>query len=505
MKEKNIFWRIFHYMNPKRIERKMVYLWTFWIIFNVVLFCIPNSVSRDSFWILVPMAGLFIYALVTKDVMQSLLMGTIAMYILWYKTGTISHFFSDCETVLADMENIEMYMSFFLCGGLIIALKRSGATKAFSEFITSKFGGSERLIHGSAGIYAGIMSIDDYVSAQTAGAAFSPLTDKIKKPRLALAYIIRTFSICVSAMLPFGAWGYFIIFQIADASNVKSRGDATSIFMQSIPFMFYAIVACIVAFLFAMGVIPKIGPMKKAYEMASHGKQMGDLAGTDEEKEAAEEEDFDETDPRKQHISIWNLLLPMIVIAVALIATGLNCFLAFGITVIFTAALYVLQGIMTIGEYVQCIVDGFIDMVDMVIILMIGYTMQEVMYTMGMENFVSGVCGAIPFAALIPVILYVFFSCTEFLYSLNYTLYQIAIPVMMTVLPALGANVPLCLGAIISAGLFGANACVVSDLGIISARACRVTVYVQYRTSLPYVLISGGICVIMYLIAGFVF
>lgn len=39
-------------------------------------------------------------------------------------------------------------------------------------------------------------------------------------------------------------------------------------------------------------------------------------------------------------------------------------------------------------------------------------------------------------------------------------LYQIAIPVMMMVLPGIGANVPLCLGAIISAGLFGVNACV---------------------------------------------
>ena len=44
---------------------------------------------------------------------------------------------------------------------------------------------------------------------------------------------------------------------------------------------------------------------------------------------------------------------------------------------------------MTISEYVQCVVDGFIDMVDMVIILMIGYAMQEVMYTMGIEGFVQ--------------------------------------------------------------------------------------------------------------------
>nr|WP_288664762.1 Na+/H+ antiporter NhaC family protein [uncultured Anaerostipes sp.] len=447
------------------------------------------------------MAGLFIYALVTKDVMQSLLMGTFSMYILWYKLGSITAFFNDCKVVLSDEENIEMYMSFFLCGGLIIAMKRSGATKAFTEFVTNKFGQSEKMILTTSGIYAGIMSIDDYVSAFTAGAAFSPLIDKIKKPRLALAYVIRTLSICVSAMLPVGAWGYFIIFQIADAKNIENKAAATDLFMKSVPFMFYAIIACIVALLFAFGLLPKLGHMKKAYEMSDQGKQLGELTDGSEQ----EENDFDESDPKKQHISIWNLLIPMITIAIALIATGLNCFLAFGITLIVTAVLYILQGIMTISEYVQCVVDGFIDMVDMVIILMIGYTMQEVMYTMGMEGFVQNVCNMIPIISLIPFVLFVFFSFTEFLYSLNYTLYQIALPVMIVVLTRLGANVPLCIGAIISAGLFGANACVVSDLGIVSARASRVTIYDQYESSLPYVFISGAISALFYLIAGFIF
>ena len=501
MKEKSILWRIFHYMNPKRIDSKMVRLWTFWIIFNIILFLIPHSISKESFWILVPMAGLFIYALVTKDLMQSLLMGTFSMYILWYKLGSITAFFNDCKVVLADEENIEMYMSFFLCGGLIIAMKRSGATKAFTEFVTNKFGQSEKMILTTSGIYAGIMSIDDYVSAFTAGAAFSPLIDKIKKPRLALAYVIRTLSICVSAMLPVGAWGYFIIFQIADAKNIANKAAATDLFMKSVPFMFYAIIACIVALLFAFGLLPKLGHMKKAYEMSDQGKQLGELTDGSEQ----EENDFDESDPKKQHISIWNLLIPMITIAIALIATGLNCFLAFGITLIVTAVLYILQGIMTISEYVQCVVDGFIDMVDMVIILMIGYTMQEVMYTMGMEGFVQNVCNMIPIISLIPFVLFVFFSFTEFLYSSNYTLYQIALPVMIVVLTRLGANVPLCIGAIISAGLFGANACVVSDLGIVSARASRVTIYDQYESSLPYVFISGAISAFFYLIAGFIF
>ena len=122
-----------------------------------------------------------------------------------------------------------------------------------------------------------------------------------------------------------------------------------------------------------------------------------------------------------------------------------------------------------------------------------------------MEAFVESVLGAIPIVSLIPFLIFVFFSCSEFLYSLNYTLYQIAIPVLMVVLTKLGANVPLCLGALISAGLFGANSCVVSDLGIISARSCRVKVYDQYRTSLPYFVIAAVITAVMYLVCGFVF
>lgn len=187
---------------------------------------------------------------------------------------------------------------------------------------------------------------------------------------------------------------------------------------------------------------------------------MGQLTDGSEE----EENGFDEEDPRKQNISALNLLIPL-----------------------------------------ASAVDGFIDMVDMTIILMLGYAMQEVMDTMGMEGLVQKICQMVPVVSLIPFIIFVLFSFSEFLYSLNYTLYQIAIPVMIIVLPKLGANLPLCIGAIVSARLFGANACVVSDLGIISARASRVTVYDQYESSLPYVLIAGAISAILYLIAGFIF
>lgn len=499
MESANIFKRIAYAMNPKHNDKTMVKLWIFWIIFNVVLWFIPKSATEGTILLLLPIVGLFIYALTTKDVLSALFLGTLSMYILWYKGGAIGHFFEDAETALSDPEDIEMYMSFFLCGGIIIAMKRVGATEAFANFIVRHFGHNEKLIMTSAGVYAGATSIDDYVSALTAGAAFSPLVDAIKKPRLALAYVIRTISINISEMLPVGAWGYFVIYQIAAADNVASRAEATGIFGQTIPFMFYCIVASVIAILFALGLFPKIGPMKEAYrQIEKDGTQMG----ADDKAIEEEMEDVDENDHRHDHVSIWNLILPIVVIVVSLIATDLNCYLAFGIATVFTGVFYILQGLMTVKEYFQAILDGFLDMMDMVLILMIGYIMQEVMYAMGMEAFVEGVLSAVPIAGILPFLIFLFFSVEEYLYSLNYTLFQIAIPVLLVVLPKVGANVPLCLGALISASLFGANACLVSDLGIISARSCRVTIYDQYRTSLPYFLISAGITAVLYLVVG---
>lgn len=154
MDSKNIFKRILYYMNPKHIEPKMVKLWAFWIVFWVVLFLVPTKMVTGSFWILVPLAGLFVYALVTKDVMQSLVLGTFSCYILWYKGACFGGFINDLYTVLGDPENIEMYMSFFLCGGLIIAMKRTGSTKAFTEFVTSKEKGKAAAVMVTAGVYA---------------------------------------------------------------------------------------------------------------------------------------------------------------------------------------------------------------------------------------------------------------------------------------------------------------------------------------------------------------
>ena len=151
MDSKNIFKRILYYMNPKHIEPKMVKLWAFWIVFWVVLFLVPTKMVTGSFWILVPLAGLFVYALVTKDVMQSLVLGTFSCYILWYKGACFGGFINDLYTVLGDPENIEMYMSFFLCGGLYYSYEANWKHKGIYRVCDKQGKGKSSCRYGDSG------------------------------------------------------------------------------------------------------------------------------------------------------------------------------------------------------------------------------------------------------------------------------------------------------------------------------------------------------------------
>ena len=197
MNSSNIFKRIVYYMNPKRMEPKRRNVWIFWIIFNIGLYLLPNDVVRGSFLCLLPTIGEFAYAIIIKNVYEAIVLGTIANYIMWYKGAFVTAFVENTVYNLCDPETILMIASFLLCGGMIVMFTRSGVTKSFGELIVKKFGRNEKLVLTSAGIFTGAMSVDDYIASLTSGAAFSPLMDTMKKPRMALSFVIKTFSMCL--------------------------------------------------------------------------------------------------------------------------------------------------------------------------------------------------------------------------------------------------------------------------------------------------------------------
>ncbi|MDD5922966.1 MAG: hypothetical protein PUC44_07320 [Eubacteriales bacterium] len=507
MDTSNFFKRIGHYMNfsyLKEQNKRRFYVWIFWIAFMVFLWFFPTKYVPGTILCLLPIAGQFAYAILTHEVYEALILGTIANYIFWYKGAFMTKFVDNTVKNLQDGETILMIASFLLCGGMIVMFTRSGVTVSFGKFLTKKFGKSEKRILTSAGIIAGVMSVDDYISSLTNGAAFSPIMNNIKKPRMALSFMIKTFSTCASCLLPYGAWGFYIIYQIEAAKNVDGLMDAFHIFLRTIPYQFFPICACVICLLFAFGKMPKLGKMKDAYEAAERGEQYGAA-----EKTSGDDiELIDEmvaADPRKQNVGVFNLVIPIIILIIAMFATGFNGFLCFIIPMIICGFMYILQGIFRLDEYIECFIQGCRDMMDMTIILILGYSLQTVLAEMSFDTFILKVCNIIPVAGLIPFFFFVYFGLEEYLVTMNYTLYLLLFPTLMVVLPQVGANVPLCIAAVISAGVFGGNNCIVSDLGIIAAKSCQVDIYDQFVCCQPYYWISFVISAALYLAVGLIF
>ena len=165
---------------------------------------------------------------------------------------------------------------------------------------------------------------------------------------------------------------------------------------------------------------------------------------------------------------------------------------------------FIAQGIFTLKEYVEVMLDGFKDMIDLTILLIFGYMLGDVMSELGFAEFIAGVARHVSIAGLFPAIVFILFCITEYLCTLNWTLYVIALPILYQVAPQVGANLTLTVAAMISAGLFGSNTCPFSDGGIVVAKGCKMDLYDHSFSSMPYFILAAVITAVLYLAAGMI-
>ena len=80
--------------------------------------------------------------------------------------------------------------------------------------------------------------------------------------------------------------------------------------------------------------------------------------------------------------------------------------------------------------------------------------------------------------------------------------YGIMIPIAMPLAIALGLPPSLVLAAVIGGGVFGDHCSPISDTTIIASLAAGCDHIDHVRTQMPYALVTGGIAVVLYLVAG---
>ena len=104
---------------------------------------------------------------------------------------------------------------------------------------------------------------------------------------------------------------------------------------------------------------------------------------------------------------------------------------------------------------------------------------------------------------LLPLLVFASLSLIAVTTGSSWGLYAVAIPLVVPLAAHLGSNVLLNCGAIVSAGAFGANACLYSDATILTAQSTECNNMENGINQMPYALLAFGLSCLTYLVMGY--
>jgi Na+/H+ antiporter NhaC len=135
--------------------------------------------------------------------------------------------------------------------------------------------------------------------------------------------------------------------------------------------------------------------------------------------------------------------------------------------------------------------------------LLFSYVLKNLGDEMGLTQFVIQSVTPIVSKQLLPIVIFVSLGAISFATGNSWGLYAIAIPMVAALSKEVGTDIWLCMGAVVSAGAFGAHACFYSDATILASQGTECNNYAHATTQLPFAMVSFVLACIIFLIMGF--
>lgn len=446
---------------------------------------------------LLPAAIVIVLAIISKRTTEPLLIGCVASYVIIHGVRFITPLIDCLFTVVTDYDNVWLILVCGLFGSLVALLNASNGTQAIARALgrVCKNGKRTMLASWVLGI---LIFVDDYMNIMTISSCMTKLSDKHKKPREALAYVIDSTGAPTCVLLPFSTWAIFYAGAFFELEEVRTLGygDAMSTYIHAIPFMFYAIVALLIVPLFIYGVVPRIGAMKKAYErVASTGQIFS---------EESRRYNLDEDEVSEEKARIIDFLIPIgLLIIITIVANDI--FLALLASIISCLVLYVPRKVISLRQFCDLWVKGFADMVPCLAIIVAALMMRQASNDLRLPDYVINLVMPYVGKETFPAIVFLVVSCLAFITGSNWGIPAVCAPIIIPLGASVGANLLVVMAAIVSGGVFSSHACFYSDATVMTSTSCKIENMEHVSTQMPYALIAMGISLVMYLICGFVF
>lgn len=418
---------------------------------------------------------------------------------------------------IADFDRASIILFTMMIGGMVGIITRNGGMASIVRSIVSR---AKTAIGGQVAVWLmGLMIFfDDYSNTLVVGNTARSLTDHLKVSREKLAYIVDSTAAPVACIALITTWiGYQIGLVDQALASIPALADvqAYSVFIYSIPYSFYPILAIIFVFMISASGLD-FGPMYKAEVRARSGSVKPE---TGEELPAIH---GDELEPKDQiPLRAFNAFVPIIALIVALMVSlvllgeGDNMIGILETTspyqammyssfvgVLVAAALSIGQRILSVHETVDAWYGGLRATLFGMIILVLAWSLSDLTATLNTAQYlVTLLADSLP-VALIPAIVFVLAAITAFTTGTSWGTMAILMPLIiplawavMTVngigdasgMHILYSSVACTLGG----AVWGDHCSPISDTTVLSSVASGCDHIEHVRTQLPYAMLVG--------------
>ena len=469
---------------------------------------------KDTVWALTPPLIAISLSLITKEVYSSLFLGILTGALLisgFEPVGVLNQLFpKGIMAVLSDKWNVGILVFLVILGTMVQLMNRAGGSAAFGSW-------AARGIKSRAGAQLSTMLlgclifIDDYFNCLTVGSVMRPVTDKHKISRAKLAYLIDSTAAPICIIAPISSWA------AAVAGFVKGA-NGISIFVQSIPFNFYALLT-LMMMIFIIFMKLDYGPM---LEHENNARQ-GDLFTTGKNKPSQEE---NQKEDRVGRVS--DLVVPVVLLiaccVIGMIYTGgffsgksfvdafaasdasVGLVMGSSVALVITIALYLLRQSLTFSECMECLPEGFKQMVPAMLILTFAWTLKSMTDNLGAATFVAGLVShsAGGFMNFLPAIIFVVAIGLAFASGTSWGTFGILIPIVVSCFQNVDPQLMIIsISACMAGAVCGDHCSPISDTTIMSSAGAQCEHLNHVTTQLPYALTAATVSFLTFLVAGF--
>ena len=414
--------------------------------------------------------------------------------------------------------NAGILMFLVILGTMVALMIRAGGSKAYGEWAVAHIKTKSGALWATF-ILAIVLGVDDYFNNLTTGNVMRPVADGHHISRAKLSYMCDATAAPVCIMMPVSSWA------AAVTGVIGNEEVGFQIFLKAIPYNYYAILTLV--FIIVMTCLNiDYGPMKTHEDNAAKG----DLYTTPERP-------FEmKFNPNGKTI---DLVIPVIILIICCVAgllivgfqggghdiltafanTSAGPALALGglVALIIDMIYFMIRRSMSFTELMDCLPEGFKQMVPAILILCFAWTIGDITKALGAPEFVADFVRSFGSSLqnFLPAVVFIIACGLGFATGTSWGTFTILLPIVIPVFAGVSASeltaadigpghdiLMIAIAATLGGAVMGDHCSPISDTTIMASTGAQCYHLNHVATQMPYAVTVAAVAFVNYIIAG---